>query len=67
MKKFITLCTVCAISFNGSAWALKLRSKPENNASIITQVQTGEELIAIFKPENSKWIKVADPRSTKSH
>lgn len=65
MKKFITLCLLCAISLSAVASNLKLYSKPDAKSSVVTEVQSGDELIAIYNPEQSNWIKVADPRNGK--
>lgn len=66
MKKLIIVSLyLILLPLSGFAKDLKLLQKPEDGASVITKVQSGDELITIYSPKDSKWLKVADPRNGK--
>lgn len=67
MKKHIVVLflSLQMAIFAGAVFAntLNLYAKPEVQAKVIATAEAGDQLIPIFYPEKSAWIKVANPKN----
>lgn len=60
---FALLISCCVSGVGFAAASLSLYEAPNATSKVITTLDAGEQLIPVFHPEKSEWIKVANPKN----
>ena len=64
MKKIFTLISFICLFCMNTVFAndLNLYENPDAKAKVVTTLKSGEQIMPIYSPANSEWIKVANPK-----
>ncbi|MAZ40429.1 MAG: hypothetical protein CMF49_09960 [Legionellales bacterium] len=59
----VLITSLLVLSTSLFANTLKMYEKPNDKSKLLMELKPGQQLIPIYYPQNSLWIKVADPQN----